>query len=226
MTTSHALKYNGAPYTAEGELQFPLDTSVTRGPGYAKCSCGALSPEALANGSQRRAWFKLHKAAPVAEQEEIPLDPEPVAEPEPVVDPEPVAEDAPEQEAPGDEQDSMEFSSVLPFTSESPASFWRYLGRDAVRLLADRGVLGPVLVATNANNRTLLVSGHSEADVDAAREIIEAYWSSALAAVKVWKKTDAEFLARPTQGLEGRKAAYELTGRFYLAHVDTFVQER
>lgn len=216
MTTTHALKYNGAPYTAEGELVHGDDTSITRGPGYAMCACGAVSPEPLANGVQRRAWFKDHKQQAAVEELPSVEAPAVVEEAAPAPEPEP--------EAPAAEEES--FSAVLPFTSASPASFWRYLGRDAVRDLADRGGLGlHIKVATNAANHTVLITGPTEAEVETARERIVRYWDEALTTVKDWKKTDPTFLARPTQGLEGRKAAFELTGAYYMSYVDTFLKE-
>lgn len=232
MTTSHVLKYNAAPYNAEGELLFPADTGVTRGPGRAKCACGALSPQ-LDNGAQRRQWFKTHKANPETwtrtdtsvewVADEIPLDPEPVAEAPaaaPVVD---VVEDAP-----ADDQEDAEpvFSRVVPFTKDSPDSFWRFLGRDGVRRLAAAGVLGPVTVSTNASNHTLLVGGQTERQVVTACGLIEQYWREALDSVKEWKQTDPAFLARPKKGLEGRKASYFMTGEYYLAYADKYIQDQ
>lgn len=216
MTTTHALKFNGAPYTAEGELVHGADTSVTRGAGYAKCACGALSASSLTNGATRRAWFKAHKAdaltaaAPI--EDDIPLDPEPEAVP--------VAE-APAEDTTEDATESA-FSTVLPFTKESPASFWRFLGRDAVRELARRGALGDVEVSTNATNHTLLITGATEALVETARERIETFWADALSSVKEWKKTDPEFLARPKEGLAGRKASYFMTGAYYMAYAEKY----
>lgn len=240
MTTKHALKYNGAPYTAEGELQFPLDTSITRGPGHAKCSCGEVSAVSMPNGSVRRAWFKTHKAtaakvereaaAVVAEPvaDDIPLDPEPAKTVATVVDQNADGTVRVTEVANVDAEADAEpakFTAVVPFTKDSPASFWRYLGRDIPRRFSDAGILGDVTVATNAANHTLLLSGASEADVEAARQTIETFWADVLGSVKEWKKTDPTFLARPTKGLEGRKAAYELTGEYYMRRAEDFIVE-
>lgn len=214
MTTTHALRYNGAPYNADGTLVNEA-TNVTRGPGHAACTCGALSPESLPNGVARREWFKAHKNAPAEAPAETPAEVEAPAEFEAPAEA-PVEAEAPAEPA---------FSRVLPFTKDAPASFWRFLGRDAVRRLADSGVLGPVTVSTNASNHSILVNGPTEDDVDQAVKRITTFWTEALEEVKVWKKEDATYLARPTQGLEGRKAAYELTGAFYLCYAEEFISD-
>lgn len=225
MTATHVLKYNAAPYTAQGELVHPADTNITRGPGRAKCSCGALSPE-LANGAQRRAWFKDHKANPQSwtrtdvsvewqeVQDEIPLDPEPETSPEPEE-----AEDEAEEAAP-------KVTRTLAFkkTKDLAAHFWRYLGRDGVRRLADTGVLGQVQVQTNAKDHTLTISGDTEHDVDSAITLIKQYWAEAVETGKEWKKTDPAWLARPREGLALRNASFHMMGEYYKGYADTFAQ--
>lgn len=227
MTTTHVLKYNAAPYTAQGELVYPADTNITRGPGRAKCACGALSPE-LANGAQRRAWFKDHKAAPEVEtevevQDEIPLDPEPEVTPEP--EPE-EAEDEAEEDEDEAEEAAPEVTRTLAFkkTKDLAAHFWRYLGRDGVRRLADTGVLGQVQVQTHAKDHTLTISGATEADVDEAVALIKRYWAEAVETGKEWKKTDPAWLARPREGLALRNASFHMMGEYYKGYADTFAE--
>lgn len=59
MTTTHALKYNGAAYSDAAALINP-DNKVTSGEGRALCACGILS-EPLPSGKARREWFREHK---------------------------------------------------------------------------------------------------------------------------------------------------------------------
>lgn len=226
MTTTHALKFNAAPYTAEGELIHPDDTGITRGPGRAKCACGALSPE-LENGAQRRNWFKEHKANPetwtrtdvsvtVTEvPDDIPLDPEPETS---ALEELKTAVDA--------DVELYKVSRVLPFqkTKDLAAHFWRFLGRDGVRHLADSGVLGKVRVTTNAQDHTIRISGADEAAVDEAIELIKRYWAEAVETGKEWKKTDPAWLARPRGGLAMRKASFHMMGAYYLGYADTFIE--
>lgn len=230
MTTTHALKFNAAPYTAEGELVHPDDTGITRGPGRGKCACGALSPE-LENGAQRRNWFKEHKANPeswtrtdvsievVEVEDDVPLDPEPATEPGVI----------PLEELKSTVEASLELykvSRVLPFekTKDLAAHFWRFLGRDGVRRLADSGVLGKVRVTTNAQDHTIRISGADEADVDEAIKLIKRYWAEAVETGKEWKKTDPTWLARPRGGLAMRKASFHMMGAYYLEYADTFIE--
>lgn len=216
MTTSHALKFNAAPYDSNGDLVHPDDTSITRGPGRAKCACGELSPE-LENGAQRRQWFKAHKASPEPVVEVV-EEPEP--EPEPVVE---VVEEAAEQP-----ELVATVSRVLPFkkTKDLAAHFWRYLGRDGSRRLASSGILGNVELTTNAQDHTLRISGTSEEDVEAAIETIKEYWAEAVETGKEWKKTDPAWLARPRGGLAMRQASFHMMGEYYRGYADTFISAR
>lgn len=60
--SGHTLRYEGAPFSADGTLIYDGMHVGTSGEGRAKCSCGALSP-VLSSGAQRKAWHRQHKAA-------------------------------------------------------------------------------------------------------------------------------------------------------------------
>lgn len=229
MSTSHALKFNAAPYNDQGELIHPEDTHITRGPGRAKCTCGALSPE-LENGAERRRWFKEHKSNPVSWTEvSRTVTVTPVAGPEPEPEPQPEPEPEPEPET-VDEELEVEHTvaQVLPFrkTKDLAAHFWRFLGRDGVRRLYSSGILGDVQVTTHAQDHTISVTGHNEDEVEAAVQIIRDYWAEAVETGKEWKKTDPGWLARPRGGLAMRQASFHLMGEYYRSYADTFIATR
>lgn len=56
----HELLWEGAAYVRRGTQFVTGPERGTRGVGYGKCSCGALSPE-LASGNQRKQWHRDHK---------------------------------------------------------------------------------------------------------------------------------------------------------------------
>ena len=65
----HAIAHEGAAFTAEGEYARADRSWIgTAGQGYAKCECGAMSPE-IGGRKYRREWHRQHKAE-VREQEE------------------------------------------------------------------------------------------------------------------------------------------------------------
>lgn len=61
----HELAWEGSPHTAEG---LRIDSGWRRkGPGYGKCSCGALSPSEMPSTSKRQAWHRAHKLSVLAD---------------------------------------------------------------------------------------------------------------------------------------------------------------
>lgn len=242
---AHALKYNGAPYNQDGTLANPNDTSITSGPGAALCACGVMSEE-LPNGAARRRWFKSHKETPV--QAELPVE-ETQAEVEPDVDDligEPVkpkakkaaaaakkpaakAKAAPKAKAakakPAPKADkaehwSGEAQATIPFTTEVADSMWRFLGRDATKAMLDK-LYPSINVKADAKTHAIVLDG-TGADVEAATAEVNEFWAEAIEAVKVYKAEDKKFLARPKEGLEGRKASYFMVGEFYVNYATTY----
>lgn len=239
--TKHNLKHNGAAYNESAEL-INQDPKVTSGAGRALCTCGWLS-EDVANGAQRRAAFKAHKAEATAEapqQTELvlgqdvaagtPEDEVAEAIAELVGDQKPAKRAArkavkqaaaakkakPESKVHMDATDPNAVTVALPFTKDIADSFWRFLGRDAVREMAGR-LFPTVQVRTDANAHVINFTGPT-ADVTAAVQATADMWRDAIAACAEWKKTDPEFLARPKGGLAGRKASYFMTGEFYTSY--------
>lgn len=227
MANDHALRFNGAPFTPDGE-QVHEDSSVTAGVGSAKCSCGWLS-EVLPSGAQRRAAFKEHKSW--AAIQDLPAG-EPakavaaeVEEPEvsaPVPD-EPVAPEAAAEDVDATPKDELA-ERAFPFTDAVAFHFWSYLGREATS--AFLGLAFPDVKPKYDNKEHVVVLQGPDADeLEAAAEAVITMWSLAIAEFKEWSKGDTEWLERPRGGLEGRKASYRLRGEFYVRYAVKFGEE-
>lgn len=216
----HALRYNGAPYTPDGQLAHE-DSSVTGGTGRALCACGAMSPD-LPSGSQRRAWFKDHKANPdtwtVVSTEAVYADTaeEPVQEEVPEeVAPEPAAEDQ--------KEDVKDAERALPFTDAVASHFWAYLGREATTAFLTQAF--PDVTPKYDNKSRVVILQGPEAELETAADAVLTMWSLAIAEFKEWSKGDATWLERPRGGLEGRQASYRLRGEFYVRYAGKYGEE-
>ena len=238
MAQSHSLRFNGAAFTAEGEL-INADTSVTSGAGAAMCACGVVSEE-LPSGAARRRWFAEHKTTPL--QEELPVaeaqaevdvaaelddiigDVEPAkpakkAKAKPAAKVKKPAAKAKADKAPHPLGDG---EAVVPFTTEVADSMWRFLGRDGAKAMLAK-LYPSVEVKVDAKAHALILTG-SDPDVEAASQEVTEYWAEAIEAVKVYKAEDKKFLARPKEGLEGRKASYFMVGEFYVNYATKYAK--
>ena len=242
MAQSHSLRFNGAAFSAEGELINP-DQSVTSGVGAAMCACGAISEE-LPSGAARRRWFAEHKKTPL--QEELPVAEEAaeatveaelddiIGDVEPEPEPAKAAKKAPAKKttkakpaAKAKKADKAphplgDGEAVVPFTTEVADSMWRFLGRDGAKAMLAK-LYPSVEVKVDAKAHALILTG-SDPDVTAASQEVTEYWAEAIEAVKEYKANDKKFLARPKAGLEGRKASYFMVGEFYVNYATKYAK--
>lgn len=218
---THALRFNGAPFTSTGDQVNP-DASITSGRGRARCACGWLSDE-LPSGAARRAAFKEHKVQ--AAIQELPDEGLVAAAevdhgvhadvPDEEVAPEPAAEDA--------DATPKDAERALPFTDAVAFHFWAYLGREATTAFLK--VAFPSVTARFDNKEHVVILQGPGDKLEPAADAIMTMWSLAIAEFKEWSKGDTTWLERPRGGLEGRQASYRLRGEFYVRYAAQFGEE-
>lgn len=215
---THALRFNGAPFTSTGDQVNP-DASITSGRGRARCACGWLSEE-LPSGAARRAAFKEHKAAETAAPEPAAVYADAAEEPVQAKVPEEVAPEPATEDVDATPKDA---ERALPFTDAVAFHFWGYLGRDATTAFL-AGAFPQVTARFDNKEHVVILQGPAD-DLEPAADAIMTMWSLAIAEFKEWSKGDTDWLERPRGGLEGRQASYRLRGEFYVRYATKFATE-